>query len=76
MNDTESERDYPEVNVTLFDTLIKYPNSELPIEIPSPTLLLPPPSTPVLLVDGSSSTGKNSMFSFAACVNNKTLVKV
>jgi len=76
MSDTESEPDYPQLPVNLFDTPVEYSNPEEPEGLPSPIPLSPRPTTPVKMVDGSSSSGKDPMFSFSAYIDEKTPVNV
>lgn len=56
----DTEHHYPPLCVKHVETLIYYLDAVLPEELPVPTLLSPPPTTPVTMIDGASfsSSGK------------------
>ena len=79
MSDTDSNPEYPPLSLNLFDahsvpvefSEVNDPSTTPPNSLPP----LPHPSTPVKMVDPSSS-GKLSMFCFMGRVDKKTLVNV
>jgi len=79
MSNTDSNPEYPPSTQNLFDAHsdpVEYPEVNEPSSIPlAPLPPSPRPTTPVKMVDESSS-GKQSMFSFSAQVDKKTPVNV